>query len=174
MNASVDPLDRLLDRADPVRPSELGSAEVQQSITAMLASARQRADLYQPTVEGSASPVVSLDGRRRLGRRASRAAVVTAVVLAAGTGVAAASGFLPLGTGVFGLQGMSENDTSELLNSTSPEAAVLLRGYVAALTMAPGTPRRARSSSSPQVRTRSCRTPASRGWPWRGAAALGS
>lgn len=138
MNSSVDPLDLLLDRADPVRPSELGSAEVQQSITAMLANARQQAELDQPTAEDSASPVVSLDGRRWLGRRASRAAVVTAFVLATATGVAAASGFLPLGTGVFGLPGRSENDTTELLNSTSPETAELLRGYVAQLTMAPG------------------------------------
>lgn len=137
MNASVDPLDQLLDKAAPVRTPELSSAQVQRSIAAMLASARQQVELDASGAAGPAPDVVSLD-RRRLGRRTARAVVVSAVVLAAGTGVAAAGGFLPLGTGVFGLPGMTENDTSELLNSTSPDTAELLRGYVAQMTMAPG------------------------------------
>lgn len=138
MNPSTDPLDQLLRRAAPVQPNELESHQVRSSMAAMLAEARQHADLDQPAATGVPAQVIALEGRRRLRGKAARALVVTSVVLVAGTGVAAAGGFLPFGTGVFGAPGMTENDTSELLNSTSPQTAEVLRGYVADLTMAPG------------------------------------
>lgn len=67
-----------------------------------------------------------------------RTAIATTVILAAGTGVAAAAGLIDMHTGVFGESGMTENDTSEYLNSTGAETPALMRSYVEEMPLAPG------------------------------------
>ncbi len=141
MSTNADPLDTILRRAAPVDQASLDTPEVHDAIGAMLAQAHSRGD-----VDGQdGADVLPLTGERTGSRTAARrrttvfrAAVATSLVLAAGTGVAAATGFLELHTGVFGEPGMTENDTSELLRAASPEVPDLLRSYVAELPLAPG------------------------------------
>jgi hypothetical protein len=72
--------------------------------------------------------------RRR--RRLLRVAGLSAAVVITGTGVAAATGSLR--TGLFGAPGMTENDTSEWLDTRSPAIGPLLTGYAKDTPLAPG------------------------------------
>lgn len=53
-------------------------------------------------------------------------------------GVAAAAGLIDMHTGVLGKPGMTENDTSEYLDSTGAEIPALMRSYVEEMPVAPG------------------------------------
>jgi hypothetical protein len=89
-------------------------------------------------VEAAGRPRWGSTARRGRRGNAIRTAVVTSVVLVAGTGVAAAAGFIDAHTGVFGEPGMTENDTSEYLDSAGVQVPELMRSYTVEMPLAPG------------------------------------
>jgi hypothetical protein len=138
MNA--DPLDEALRDAAPLGPGALDRVEVRDAVSALWARTRAGEEIAGSDDGPTADliPFVPAGSPRRTRRTITRTVIATSVVLVAGTGVAAASGFLDLRTGVFGEPGMTENDTSELLNSASPEIAPLMRSYLEEMPLAPG------------------------------------
>jgi len=136
MRRNADPLDEALRDAAPLAPGALGGVEVRDAIAALVAETRSAVH-GRGSSDGSPAGLRSLSSTRRR-RRAARTVIASSVLLAAGTGVAAAGGFLGLHTGVFGEPGMTENDTSEYLNGTSPDVAPLMRSYLEETPLAPG------------------------------------
>lgn len=111
-------LDAALSDAATVSDQQLDSDEVRVAISALVAARKPRA----PRSHG----------------RARKVAGVTVALLVVGAGAAAAGGFPVLHTGMFGLPGMTENDTSEYLNPASPDVVALLDSYAKETPLAPG------------------------------------
>jgi hypothetical protein len=151
MSTNTDPLDGALRSAAPLGQVSLDTSEVHDAISAMLAQTRVSAgsgrqddgavaDLLPfASVDGAGRPRAGATGQpRRRRKTAIRTVVATSVILAAGTGVAAAAGLIDMHTGVFGKPGMTENDTSEYLNSAGAQVPELMRSYVEEMPLAPG------------------------------------
>jgi hypothetical protein len=153
MRMNADPLDVALRHAAPLGQVSLDRAEVHDAISALWAQTRasgevghqndgRQADLLPFAHVGEAGRSESRStgepARRSRRKTTMRTAIATSVILAAGTGAAAAAGFIDMRTGVFGEPGMTENDTSEYLNSTGAETPALMRSYVEEMSLAPG------------------------------------
>jgi len=129
MNTELDPLDVALRASSSVTDAALSTYGFQRTLADLLAQTRAEAGVSAPF-----STPVPAGGRRR--RRALRVVGLSAAVVIAGTGVAAATGGLH--TGLFGSPGKTENDTSEWLDTRSPAIGPLLTSYAEATPLAPG------------------------------------
>jgi len=150
MNMSTDPLDGALRTAAPLGQVSLDTPEVRDAISAMLARTRVSAGVGRQDdgavadllpfarVDAAGRPRSGSTARRSRRKTAIRTVVATSVILAAGTGVAAAAGLIDMHTGVFGKPGMTESDTSEYLNSAGAQVPELMRSYVEEMPLAPG------------------------------------
>ncbi len=79
--------------------------------------------------ELGAAIVADAPAPRRRRRRPSRAALAAAATLLAVAGTAAATGVVPVHTGIFGSAGKTENDTSEFLDLRSPNLRTVALRY---------------------------------------------
>jgi hypothetical protein len=129
MTTELDPLDSALRASSSVTDTALSTPALQRTLADLLS--QTRADAGASATFRAPAPA---SGRRR--RRSLRVAGLSAAVVIAGTGVAAATGSLH--TGLFGTPGMTENDTSEWLDTRSPAIGPLLTSYAEATPLAPG------------------------------------
>jgi hypothetical protein len=123
-------LDRLLGVAQLATDQQLGEPRVRAAVAAVAEEAACVGTLVRGVQVAQAR-------RNRRTRRAVLAGAVASAVVLAGGG-AAAAGWVDLHTGFFGSPRDTEGDTSEYLDTRSPEIPGLLRDYAKQTPLAPG------------------------------------
>ena len=142
MTSTDDLLDATLRAGDPARTLSADPEYLQPALADLLATSRTTAEQQatdEVAVDHAPAPITLAAARARRARRlALRAGALGSVLVVSGACVAAAAGLIDLHTGFFGSPGMSENDTGEFLDISSPNLGPLMQRYAGDMPLAPG------------------------------------
>lgn len=142
MTTTDHPLDAALRVADPARALIADPQHVQTTLAELLATSRLAAEQHtteEPAAERRPAPTSVAAAHARSTRRlALRAGALGGALVVSGACVAAAAGLIDLHAGFFGGPGATENDTSELLDISSPDLGPLMQRYAVDMPLAPG------------------------------------
>ena len=124
-------------RLDPARTLVADPQPVQPVLAELLATSRTTAD-HRDAAREPAPTTVAAARARRARRLVVRTGALSGVLVVSGACVAAATGLIGLHTGFFGSPGMTDEDTSEFYDISSPDLGPMMERYAVDTPLAPG------------------------------------